>query len=36
VLNTAKPAADKLDVTIGMTSVMTTVPALTTALNNNQ
>jgi polyisoprenoid-binding protein YceI len=36
VLNTAKPAADKLDVTIGMKSVMTTVPALTTELNNNQ
>lgn len=36
VLDTATPAADKLDVTIPTKSVMTTVPALTTELNNAQ
>lgn len=36
VLNPAKPAADKLNVTIPVNSVMTTVPALTTELNNAQ
>jgi polyisoprenoid-binding protein YceI len=35
-LNPARPAADRLDVTIPVNSVMTTVPALTTELNNNQ
>jgi len=35
-LNTAKPASDRLDITISTRSLITTVPALTTELNNAQ
>lgn len=36
VLNPAKPASDRLSVTIPVSSVLTTVPALTTELTNAQ